>query len=71
MELLKVYGEKLDDGDVQIYRANGEKFARYTVDNSNKPDFRHKRVTLDCYQWALVWLKTKADKVEFFSRIKP
>ena len=28
--------------------------------HSNKPDYRHKHVILNCYRYGIVWNKTKA-----------
>ncbi len=44
--------------DVAIYRdeAMTLPFARFCWDRSNKPKLNQKRVTLNCYEWAIQWM---------------
>jgi len=66
MELIPVYARKeraLDcpdtvKFDVVIYKdeARTKLFARFPWHFESKPDKRHKRVTINCYSWRLVWI---------------
>jgi len=57
--MLEVYGKKNPDGSVTITRLNGKTFVKYAPWHTDKPDYRNKRVHLNCYNWRLVWIKEK------------
>lgn len=55
--LINVLARKCTDGTVEVFHENGEPFCKYGNHLSSKPDYRHKRINLNCYTWNLVWIK--------------
>jgi len=55
--LITVFGTKNSDGGVSINRQSGEVMCRYSAQDSNKPDYRYKKVILNGWPWNLVWNK--------------
>lgn len=65
--LLAVTGIKNKDGSVAIWRQGGESlrdyqpWVTYAAHRADKPDYRHKYITLNCYRYLLMWDK-RGDK---------
>ena len=63
MERLFIYAEKLRNGSVNIYKHTGifGKPATFWLNidehSSIKPDYRHKYITLNCYKYAIFWIR--------------
>jgi len=60
MKKLYVIAEKNRDGSVTISKPQEDNSAAYWLTiarhNSARPDYRHKRITLNCYTWRIEWM---------------
>lgn len=57
MQLITVNGRKNKDGSVTITKENGEHFVTFANYLSNRPDYRNKVVTINCWPWRINWIK--------------
>ena len=60
--MLEVYAKKVFHNlgyDVMVYRTKDmtTPIAHYQWYATEKPDYRNKYVTINCYRWILVWIK--------------
>jgi hypothetical protein len=55
---LIVIARKLPDGGVEIRHGNdGRHFCTFSWDRSDKPDYRHRYITLNCFKYHIMWDK--------------
>ncbi len=55
--LLHVFARKTKAGGVVITHSDGRHFCYISKDYSLKPDYRHKRITLNCFTYRIWWCK--------------
>lgn len=59
--MLYVIAQKLKDGSVKILKPSDKpltpatEWCRFAKDHSNKPDYRNKWVTINCFRYAIMW----------------
>lgn len=52
---LSVKAKKNPDGSVDIFNTEGNLYCRFDKHHSNKPDYRNKYVTINCYRYLICW----------------
>lgn len=63
MNKLYVYARKCRDGSVDILKPNPKPlkpaihWLNIKRDNSERPDYRNKYITLNCYRYPIFWCK--------------
>lgn len=66
MNNLYVIARKTKGGAVEIYKPQDSGPARLWVTfdqyRSDKPDYRHRYVTLNCYRYPIMWNKTSTQE---------
>lgn len=55
--MLYVIARKMKSGDVEITFPSTNMKAYFNKDDSNKPTYRNKYVTLNCFKYGIMWDK--------------